>query len=89
MSFQVTRFEDTPNPNAVKGGLARPIGDRPRSFLNAGMAAADPLATALFEEAGVCTALFNGEWVSVNKPAEADWETVKSAVRKVLGRADG
>jgi hypothetical protein len=85
--FQVTDFEPTPNPNAVKCWLDRPISDRPRSFLDAGMAAGDTIAEALFREAGVTTVLFNGDWVTVNKPADADWSTVKSAVRRVLAEA--
>ena len=84
MSFTVTQFESTPNPNAVKVWLDRPVSDRPRSFLNPQMAAADPLAAALFERAGVTNVLFNGEWLTVNKPPESDWTSIKEKVRRVL-----
>ena len=87
MGFSILQFESTPNPNAVKIWLDRPISDRPRSFLNAEMAADDPIASALFQQAGVVTALFNGDWLSVNKPAEASWTTVKNKVRSVLAEA--
>jgi hypothetical protein len=89
MGYRVTEFESTPNPNAVKCWLDRPISDRPRSFLNAEAAADDPLADALFRRAGATTVLFNGDWVTVNKPPEADWAAVKKAVRRVLAGADG
>lgn len=85
--FQITRFEDTPNPNAIKCWLDRPISDRPRSFLNAAMAKSDPIAAALFQEAGATTVLLNGSWLTVNKPAKAAWSTVKVAVERVLAEA--
>lgn len=84
MPYDVTKFESTPNPNAVKCWLDRPISDRPRSFLNAQMAAEDPIASALFEQAGVTNVLLNGIWLTVNKPPEADWASVKAKVRRVL-----
>ena len=87
MPDEVTRFEDTPNPNAVKCWLDRPISDRPRSFLNAMVASTDPIAAALFNEAGVVNVLFNGDWVTVSKPADADWAGVKAKVKKVLKSA--
>jgi hypothetical protein len=87
--YQVTEFESTPNPNAVKCWLDRPISDGPVSFLNAEAAAADPLARALFEEAGVTTILYNGDWLTVNKPAEAKWSSVKPKVKRILARAEG
>jgi hypothetical protein len=84
MPYRVTEFEPTPNPNAVKCWLDHPISDRPRSFLNAGMATADPIAAALFAQAGVTNVLFNGDWVTVNKPPSAEWSSVKAKVRQVL-----
>lgn len=85
--YRVTEFESTPNPNAVKCWLDQPISQGPRSFLNAQMAAEDPIAHALFQEAGVTTVLFNGEWVTVNKPPELDWPSVKNKVKRVLREA--
>ena len=84
MPFTVTEFESTPNPNAVKCWLDKPISNGPRSFLNAQMAGDDPIARALFEQAGATTVLFNGDWMTVNKPAEADWTKVKATVKRVL-----
>jgi NFU1 iron-sulfur cluster scaffold homolog, mitochondrial len=84
MPFAVTEFETTPNPNALKCWLDRPISDGPRSFLNAELAATDPVAAALFSRAGVTNVYFNGNWITVNKPADANWTTIKHKVRKVL-----
>ena len=84
MPFTVTEFESTPNPNAVKCWLDKPISVGPRSFLNARMAGDDPVARALFEQAGATTVLFNGDWVTVNKPPDADWNAVKRKVQRVF-----
>ena len=87
MPFSITQFEPTPNPNAIKCWLDRPISDRPRSFLNAEMAREDDLAAALFDEAGAVCVLFNGDWLTVNKPPDADWTTVKARVKRILAAA--
>jgi hypothetical protein len=48
------------------------------------MAEADPIAHALFSQAGVTNILFNGDWLTVNKPADAEWAKVKATVKRVL-----
>jgi hypothetical protein len=88
MPFTVTEFEPTPNPNAVKCWLDRPISDGPRSFLDAGAAADEPIARDLFGIDGVTTVLFNGDFVTVNKTPEMEWAKVKRKVKSILGRAD-
>ena len=87
MPYVVTEFESTPNPNAVKCWLDRPISEGPRSFLNAQMAAADPIASALFAQAGAVTVLFNGDWVTVNKSPDADGAKIKASVKRILKEA--
>jgi hypothetical protein len=87
MSFTVVEFESTPNPNAVKCWLDRPISDGPRSFLSVDMAKDDPIALALFKDAGATTVLFNGDWLTVNKTPSAAWSTVKSKVKRILAEA--
>jgi len=88
MPYTIEEFEPTPNPNAVKCWLNRPISAHPRSFLNAEMAAEDPIARALFEKAGATTVLFNGTWITVNKAPDAAWPTVKKKIRHVLAEAE-
>ena len=87
MPYRVTEFESTPNPNAVKCWLDHPISHGPQSFLNAAQACADPLASALFSEAGVTNVLFNGDWMTIGKPADAAWPAIKSKVKSVLAHA--
>lgn len=87
MPYEITRFEDTPNPNAVKCWLDRPISDGPRSFRAPADAADDPIAGLLFERTGVTNVFFCGDWLTVNKRAEARWADVKKTVRAVLAAA--
>ena len=87
--FQVIEFEMTPNPNAVKCVLDRPISDGTRSFLSAEAAESDPIARALFGEAGATNVLFGGGWLTVSKRPEDSWGTVKRRIRKVLLAAVG
>jgi NFU1 iron-sulfur cluster scaffold homolog, mitochondrial len=87
MPFTVVEFESTPNPNAVKCWLDRPISEGPRSFLNAEAAAGDPIARQLFERAGAVVVLFCGDWLTVNKRPDASWASVKRKVTQVLSEA--
>ena len=87
VSYQVTQFENTPNPNALKCWLDKPISNMPRSFLNPDMAQEDPIAQRLFSEAGATCVLFNGDWLTINKPPELDWSVVKQAVQEILSEA--
>jgi hypothetical protein len=94
MPWRIESFEDTPNPNALKCWLDRPISDGPVSFrcpADAEDPAADPrlaaVARELFARAGLTSVLFLGDWVSVNKPPEARWRTVRKRVGDVLAAA--
>ena len=84
----VTRYETTPNPNALKCWLDRPVSEGPRSFLDEAMAEEDALATALFAEAGATCVFFNGDWLTFNKAPDADWRQVKKRLERVLAEAD-
>ena len=88
MTIRITRYESTPNPNALKCVLSEPISTTPRSFLNSGMAEVDPLARRLFHEADLTTLLINGDWMTINKPDAARWPAVKRRVEQVLAEFD-
>jgi hypothetical protein len=87
MPFEITHFEDTPNPNAVKVWLDKPISAGPVSFLNAEAASHDAIAGALFDRAGATSVLFNGEWLTFNKKPNQRWSIVKEKVRKILAES--
>ncbi|MBC7835284.1 MAG: NifU N-terminal domain-containing protein [Phycisphaerales bacterium] len=84
MPYAITRFDPTPNPNALKCILDRPISDRPRSFRSAAEATSDPLAAAIFAVPGVTNLLLNGDWLTVNKSSESEWKPVKAGVQAAL-----
>ena len=84
MPFVVTEVQATPNPNATKFVLDRPIAEERLSFLNAEQAQGHPIAQRLFAIRGVASLLFLGDFLTVNKEAAGGWAEIKRAVRKVL-----
>ena len=84
MPYSVVEVQPTPNPNALKFMLDRPIAEQPTSFFNAEAAAGHPIATALFAVPGVSSLLLLGDFVTVNKSADASWPQIKERVRQVL-----
>ena len=85
MAYQVTQFETTPNPNARKAMLDRPICTGTRSYLSADQAGDDAVARSLFAIPGVTSVMMLGDFVTINKTPGASWPTVERAVRKALG----
>jgi hypothetical protein len=85
MGYRVKKFQETPNPNAVKCVLDGRVSERPRSYFKAEDAAGDELGSRLFAIAGVTNVLINGDWVTVSKRADVGWAGVKREVERVLG----
>ena len=89
MPYQVTEFQDTPNPNALKCVLDRPAppidGPGLRSYHSSEAAKNDPLAGALLALPGVVGVLINPAWITISKSPDADWRALKPALKKVLG----
>lgn len=88
MSYKVTRFQDTPNPNALKCVLDRSPSATPRSYFTAAEAKDDPLGSKLFAIRGVTNVLINDGWITVCKAADAPWKPIRSAIERVLGEAE-
>ncbi len=73
--------EPTPNPNVLKFLPGRLVSAEPLEFLNAGEAAASPLAEALFGLEGVTGVFFGAEYVSVTRRADGpDWMQMKAPI---------
>lgn len=87
MPFRVTDVQPTPNPNAAKFILDKPIVEQPTSFFNAGAAKGHAIGEALFAIPGVSSLLFLGDFVTVNKTPEARWEQVSAKVKAVLAKS--
>lgn len=87
-------IQGTPNPHAAKFVLDRPVpGEGSRSYFDAGAAADDPLASRLFELAGVRALLLVDNFITVTKTEAADWDElvqdVQDAIRSELGEGAG
>jgi hypothetical protein len=99
MPYSVREFQPTPNPNALKCLLDRPVvGPGPqvdgaehpaRSYFTREQAAADPVAAALFAIDGVTNVLIVKDWVTVSKGALARWDKIKPKITSALAGVDG
>lgn len=87
MPYAITKFQTTPNPNALKCILDPALPEPVRSFRSADQVGSDPLARALFGVPGVTGVLLSGGWLTVNKTPDAEWAGVKRGVADVLKNA--
>lgn len=87
MGYRVIEVQPTPNPNALKFVLDRPVSERPLSFFNAAAAQDFPLAKRLFEIAQVSSLLLLGDFITINKSPDGDWDDIRSQARAVLAAA--
>lgn len=76
MAETTVRFQPTPNPNAGKFVATRRVvdGKASKSFYSAEQAAADPVAAALFDVAGVKSLFMADDFITVMKEPGADWQ---------------
>ena len=75
----------TPNPNAMKFSLDRPVVSGPsQTYTSKENAAANPLAAKLFEIPGVKQVFFLGNFVTVTKDSDALWPDIGPRVEVVL-----
>lgn len=83
--MSVIEVQPTPNPNALKFVLDRPITDQPASYFSAEAAKDHDVARRLFAIEGVCSVLLLNDFVTVNKQPQAQWKSIRTKVRKLLG----
>lgn len=83
----MVKFQETPNPNAVKCVLDRAVAAERRSFFSAEQAGGDPIASALFAIPGVTNVLMSDDWVTVGTAPGSDWKAVKAGISRVLREA--
>jgi len=88
MPFEVTDIQPTPNPNAVKFILDKPVVEAPASFFDAEAAQGHCLATELFGVPGVSSLLMLGDFITVNKRPDVRWDGIAGRVREILKKAD-
>ena len=87
MGFDVVEIQPTPNPNAVKLMLDRPVSEQPMSFFNAAAAKDHPLASQLFAIEGVSSLLLLGDFITINKSPDRKWADITAKARAVLAAA--
>jgi hypothetical protein len=87
MPLRVQEIVATPNPNAAKFILDKPVAQQPTSFFNAAAAKGHPLAEKLFAIDGVSSLLLLGDFVTVNKTPEAQWSKINPRVKAVLAES--
>lgn len=80
-------YAPTPNPNAMKFTLDRPVVEQgSRSYASRFEAMGDPVAEALFEIRGLVSVFLMADFVTVSKEPTAAWEELVPAVAAVLRR---
>lgn len=88
MSEVEIQVEGTPNPNAAKFTLSRPLPtDESRSYFDADAASGDPLASRLFDVEGVKALLMVDNFITVTKAEEARWDDLVPPIREAIRRA--
>jgi len=87
MSFRVIEIQPTPNPNAAKFVLDRPVSEQPLSFFNAAAAEGYPLAKRLFGIRGVTSLLLLGDFITINKSPQARWNDITAQAEAILADA--
>jgi hypothetical protein len=88
------RYETTPNPNAVKFTLDRPVVTAgSHSYASRFEATGDPLGEAIFEVPGMEGVFCMADFVTVTKAPSAAWEeiipAVTAAIRRVVFKDQG
>jgi NFU1 iron-sulfur cluster scaffold homolog, mitochondrial len=77
--------EGTPNPATLKFLPGREIlGNRTADFADADAALLSPLAEALFGLQGVARVFLGGDFVTVTKTADTEWQSLKPQVLGLL-----
>ncbi len=83
--MKIIHLEPTPNPNAFKFNLQETLrSGSPASYHSKEEAAGDPLAELLFEVEGMDSVFYLGNFVTVTKKEDVDWEEFVKTSGKIL-----
>ncbi|HSJ35859.1 MAG TPA: NifU N-terminal domain-containing protein [Acidimicrobiia bacterium] len=74
--------EPTPNPNAMKFSVGRPVGG-PATF-SAGQETDDPIGSGLLGIDGVASVFMTADFVTVTKDPEASWDDISPRATAAL-----
>lgn len=85
MNYVDVMVDPTPNPNAVKFTLDRPVTEGgSQSYANKEQAQANPLAAKLFELPGVAAVFFLNNFVTVTRDPAQSWDDLVPEVVNVI-----
>lgn len=76
------RVEQTPNPNAMKFGVGRPVGG-PGTFVK-GSAPDEVFLADLLGLDGVASVFFTADFVTISKTPDGSWETITPEATAIL-----
>lgn len=75
----------TPNPNSMKFTVNRTVLEKgTKTFSSKAVAAEHPLAKSLFDLPGVQMVFFMGNFISVTRDPNSDWNVLAPAVEKKI-----
>lgn len=79
-------FQRTPNPNAGKFVVGRPVveGKASKSYYSAGQAAGDRVAEALFSLDGVSSLFMVEDFITVTKVESTEWAVLAPRVIETI-----
>src|SRR5690606_7184577 len=88
-SMVTVRFQPTPNPNAGKFTVDRPVVDGPssKSFYSPEQAGDEPVAAALFSIDGVEQLFMVDDFITVTKRPDAGWDRLVPEVISAIERS--
>jgi Fe-S cluster biogenesis protein NfuA len=87
---KIAEIEYTPNPNAVKFVLRQPVAmGFPKSFPDATIAEADPLAKALFAVGHVVSVFMQDKFLTITKDEGIPWSELLPKLAPPIRAAEG
>jgi Fe-S cluster biogenesis protein NfuA len=85
---KIAEIDYSPNPNAVKFILKEPVASGfPRVYRDAGAAAADPVAMALFAAGNIESVAMMDRWLTVVKGDGAAWDDLMPLIAPIVREA--
>ncbi|MGP1346564.1 MAG: NifU N-terminal domain-containing protein [Phycisphaerales bacterium] len=82
--MRILRYEDTPNPNALKCILDATVARAPASFRTPEDARDHPLAAEIFRIPGITNVFLLNDWLTINRTPGATWTPIKRALERAL-----
>jgi hypothetical protein len=77
------RVDPTPNPNAMKFSVGRPVGG-PGTYV-AGSKAEEAFVEPILELEGVTSVFFTADFVTISKTPTGTWDAIIPAATAILG----